>query len=120
MQTNGMTNGFQRPFPALTPAQRYHLDVYGYVVVEKTLTENEVGTLREALQQLGSGETERELPIKYDLMVSLMEFARAERNGTHAREAGEICSVILRRDISYRDIRAKRKEIDALMKEFPA
>ena len=53
-------------------------------------------------------------------MVSLMEFARAERNGTHAREAGEICSVILRRDISYRDIRAKRKEIDALMKEFPA
>jgi hypothetical protein len=79
-----------------------------------------IGEYREALQQLGSGETERELPIKYDLMVSLMEFARAERNGTHAREAGEICSVILRRDISYRDIRAKRKEIDALMKEFPA
>ena len=52
MQTNGNTHAFSRPFPALTPAQRYHLDVYGYVVVEKTLTENEVGTLREALQKL--------------------------------------------------------------------
>lgn len=52
MHTNGMANGLHRPFPALTPAQRYHLDVYGYVVVEKTLTENEVGTLREALQKL--------------------------------------------------------------------
>lgn len=52
MNTNGTTNGFHRPFPALTPAQRYHLDVYGYVIIENTLTENEVGTLREALQKL--------------------------------------------------------------------
>lgn len=52
MQTNGTAPGAARPFPALTPAQRYHLDVYGYVVVENTLTENEVGTLREALQKL--------------------------------------------------------------------
>jgi ectoine hydroxylase-related dioxygenase (phytanoyl-CoA dioxygenase family) len=49
---NDLSAGGPRPFPALTPAQRYHLDVYGYVVVEKTLTENEVGTLREALQKL--------------------------------------------------------------------
>lgn len=79
-----------------------------------------VGEYREALGALGAGEADRELPIKYDLMVSLMELARGERNGTFAREAGEICSAIVRRDISYRDIRAKRKEIDALMKEFPA
>lgn len=48
------TNGalFARPFPALTPAQRYHLDVYGYVVIEKTLTDNQVGALLEALQKL--------------------------------------------------------------------
>lgn len=29
---------FPRPFPALTPAQRYHFDVYGYVVIA-TLSE---------------------------------------------------------------------------------
>jgi tetratricopeptide (TPR) repeat protein len=75
---------------------------------------------REALQGLGAGESDRELPIKYDLMVALMELARSEKNGSYAREAGEICSAIVRRDISYRDIRAKRKEIDGLMKELPA
>ena len=79
-----------------------------------------VGEYREALQGLGMGEGDRELPIKYDLMVALMELSRAEKNGAYAREAGEICSAIVRRDISYRDIRSKRKEIDALMKELPA
>lgn len=50
--TNGHTHNFQRPFPALTPAQRYHLDVYGYVVIENTLTADETGRIREALQKL--------------------------------------------------------------------
>lgn len=79
-----------------------------------------VGEYREALQGLGVGESERELPIKYDLMVALMELAKADKSPSYAREAGEICSAIVRRDISYRDIRAKRKEIDAIMKDFPA
>ena len=52
MQTNGESTGSQKLFPALTPAQRFHLDVYGYVVVENTLTTDEVGRLREALQKL--------------------------------------------------------------------
>ena len=43
---------FARPFPALTPAQRYHLDVYGYVVIENTLTANETGGLLDAMQRL--------------------------------------------------------------------
>lgn len=52
MQTNGQSNGTQKPFPALTPAQRLHLDIYGYVVVENMLTAEEVGRTREALQKL--------------------------------------------------------------------
>lgn len=79
-----------------------------------------VGEYREALGALGAGEADRELPIKYDLMTSLMELAKAEKNGSYAREAGEICSAIVRRDISYRDVRAKRKEIDTLTRELPA
>ncbi len=43
---------FIRPFPALTPAQRYHLDVFGYVVIENTLTADEVGLQLEAMQRL--------------------------------------------------------------------
>ena len=43
---------FERPFPALTPAERYHLDVFGYVVVPGTLTGDETGRLLEAMQRL--------------------------------------------------------------------
>ncbi len=52
MQTNGHTPDQARPFPALTPAQRLHLDIYGYVIVENTLTSDEVEATREALQKL--------------------------------------------------------------------
>lgn len=40
------------PFPALTPTQRLHLDIYGYVVIPATLTADECGTLIDALQKL--------------------------------------------------------------------
>ena len=43
---------FDRPFPALTPAQRYYLDVFGYVVVENTLTTDETERIKDALYKL--------------------------------------------------------------------
>ena len=45
-------DSFKRPFPTLTPAQRYHLEVYGYVVVENALSEGETSRLLEAMQRL--------------------------------------------------------------------
>lgn len=45
-------NAFVRPFPALTPAQRFHLDAYGYVVVPNVLTGDEVATTRAALHRV--------------------------------------------------------------------
>ena len=47
-----MDTSSKRPFPALTPAQRYHLDVNGYVVIENTLSEDEVSRMLEALYRL--------------------------------------------------------------------
>ena len=41
-----------RPFPALTPAQRYHLDLYGYVIVPNVLTPDEIAAMTDALQRL--------------------------------------------------------------------
>jgi len=35
-----------------------------------------------------------------------------------AEEAAEICSAIVRKDIKYRDIRDRRREIDELSKSF--
>ncbi|NKB70480.1 MAG: hypothetical protein GKR89_25705 [Candidatus Latescibacteria bacterium] len=46
------TNSFDRPYPALTPAQRYRLDVLGYVVVENTLGPDEVATIKGELYRL--------------------------------------------------------------------
>jgi len=43
---------FERPFPALTPAQRYYLEVFGYVIVEGVLPPNECDTIRDALQKI--------------------------------------------------------------------
>ena len=43
-----------------------------------------------------------------------------ERQVEDAREAAEICSAIVRKDIGYRDIRVKRKEVDTLVKEIDA
>ncbi|MCY3761735.1 MAG: phytanoyl-CoA dioxygenase family protein [Gemmatimonadetes bacterium] len=43
---------FRRPFPPLTPAQRYHLEVFGYVVLENALSRGEVERLKGALLRL--------------------------------------------------------------------
>jgi hypothetical protein len=77
-----------------------------------------IDEFKEAVRVLDAGNAERELDIKYDLMVSLMEMAKAERNGQAARDAAEICSYILRKNIAYRDIRDRRKQVDALVKEI--
>ncbi|HEY3234167.1 MAG TPA: phytanoyl-CoA dioxygenase family protein [Polyangiaceae bacterium] len=41
-----------KPFPALTPAERYHFDVFGYVVIENVLSPAEVAQLREVVYRL--------------------------------------------------------------------
>ena len=77
-----------------------------------------VGEFKEALQVLDAGNAERELDIKYDLMNSLIELARSAKDAQAARDAAEICSYILRKNIAYRDIRDRRKQVDALVKEI--
>ena len=65
------------PFPALTPAQRLHLDVFGYVVIPGTLTNDECGVLIEALQKL-----------KRDIIDGDRPSSRAEEESTKVRGAG--------------------------------
>lgn len=77
-----------------------------------------IGEFREALGAIDAGERERELDIRYDLMVSLMAEAEKEKSTELAREALEICSGIARKDITFRDIRQRRKQIDGLIKSL--
>ena len=37
------------PFPALTPAQRLHIEIYGYVIIQNVLSQEEVSGLKDAL-----------------------------------------------------------------------
>jgi tetratricopeptide (TPR) repeat protein len=69
---------------------------------------------REALDSVD--EEERELEIRYDLMLSLMAHARQEQSTDLAREARDMCSAIARKDIGFRDIRERRKEVEELVK----
>ncbi|MSR29651.1 MAG: hypothetical protein EXS03_08780 [Phycisphaerales bacterium] len=77
-----------------------------------------VGEYKEALAAMDITQQDREQDLKYDLMLSLIEIAKDEKSAQYARDAAEICSTILRKDISYRDIRQRRKELDALVKEL--
>jgi ectoine hydroxylase-related dioxygenase (phytanoyl-CoA dioxygenase family) len=43
---------FKKPFPALTPSQRLHLEVYGYVVVERAISEERVAKLLELIYEI--------------------------------------------------------------------
>jgi len=75
---------------------------------------------KEALDRVEPGDRETELAVRYDLMVSLMEFAKQETELESAREALDICSSIVRKDITYRDIRVRRKQAGDLVKELGA
>jgi tetratricopeptide (TPR) repeat protein len=75
-----------------------------------------VGEFREALAALDSTQGEKELEIKYDLMLALIELAKLEKSGAHAKEAADICSAIVRKNIGFKDVRARRKEVDELVR----
>ena len=75
-----------------------------------------VSEFREAIGALDSTQSDRELDIKYDLMLSLMELAKLEKSAAHAKDAAEICSGIVRKNIGFRDVRARRKEVDELVR----
>lgn len=77
-----------------------------------------VAEYKEVLESIDASNKEQELEIRYDLMISLIAHARSERDVQLAKEALEICSWIARKDISYRDIRDRRKEIDQLTREI--
>ncbi len=79
-----------------------------------------VAEYREALQSLDVTNRDLELPIRFDLMLSLIAESRKQRSIDLAKEAQEICSTIARKDITYRDIRERRREVDQLVQDLNA
>ena len=52
MQPASQNEELKRPFPALTPSQRYHFEVFGYVIVPGVLSADECETINEALHKI--------------------------------------------------------------------
>lgn len=77
-----------------------------------------IAEFRDALAAIDATEQDHELQIRYDLMVSLIELASQEQSLDTAKEALEICSGIARKNITYRDIRDRRKQIDQVVREL--
>jgi len=75
-----------------------------------------VAEFKDVLSKIDTTDAEIELEIRYDLMCSLIDLAKLESAQEQAREALEICSAIARQDITYRDIRDRRHEIDELVR----
>ena len=90
----------------------------GRCFAEEGWNQEAVEEYKDALDSLDATTRDLELPIKYDMMVSLIELARDSRAREQAEEAAEICSAIVRKDIKYRDIKERRREIDELVKSF--
>jgi len=77
-----------------------------------------IAEYKDVLSKIDATEADRELQVRYDLMLSLLELARRDHSRDHAQEALDICSGIARQDITYRDIRDRRREIDALLRSL--
>lgn len=78
MPPQSPVSAFQPVFPALTPSQRYHLDVYGYVVVEKTLSDDLVSRLLEAMYRL-----RRDLQANPDPATAVVRGCRLSSSRAH-------------------------------------
>ena len=77
-----------------------------------------VAEFEDVLAKIDATEADRELEVRYDLMCSLIELATSEQSQDHAKAALDICSGIARKDISYRDIRDRRRQIDDLVRSM--
>ncbi len=78
------------------------------------------GMLRQATEAHHSSDDDLALDLRYGLLVALEGRAREERDIEAAEEAVKLASVIAMKQIGYRDVRARRDELQILVKELRA
>ncbi len=79
-----------------------------------------VDSLRTALAALETQNDETGLDVRYNLMNALERKARDHREAGAAEEAYKIASSIAMQQINYRDIRARRDDLQKLSREIKA
>lgn len=75
-------------------------------------------TFKQALEQHTDANDDVGLELRYGLMASLLKQAEGTRDLSRALEAEKIASAIAIQQIGYRDIRAKRDQLKALIAQL--
>lgn len=74
-----------------------------------------IETIRQAMQNLQVGDEAAEMELKYALMEALLERAKEQSALADAEEAYKLASAIAIQSMTYKDVRARRDEIKALV-----
>jgi tetratricopeptide (TPR) repeat protein len=90
----------------------------GIAFQELDWTEEATETFKQALEQHADANDEVGLELRYGLMSSLLKQAEGTRDLSRALEAEKIASAIAIQQIGYRDIRAKRDQLKALIAQL--
>ena len=77
-----------------------------------------VGMLRQAAEAHSSSDDDLALDLRYGLLLALEGKAREDRDIESAEEATKLASAIAMKQIGYRDVRARRDELQTLIKEL--
>ena len=77
-----------------------------------------VQEFEEAVKAVDATQRDLELEVKYDHMRALIEQAKEENDADIAKLAKGVCSEIARRNITFRDIRDRRKEVDDVIRSI--
>jgi len=76
------------------------------------------GMLKQAAEAHHSADDDLALDLRYGLMLALEAKARDQGDVEAAEEATQLASAIAMKQISYRDVRARRDELQKLVKEL--
>lgn len=79
-----------------------------------------VDTLRDGVDRNVAETSEGQMAMRYALMAALQEKAERDREADAAKEAEKIASAIAIQQLNYRDIRARRDALKALVAELGA
>jgi len=96
------------------------LNYLGQAFLRLGWTTEAIETLRHAIEAHPSEKDETGMELRYSLMLALAQKAREDQDAARAEEAVRIASSLAMLNISYRDIRKRREELQSLQAELKA
>ncbi len=94
------------------------LHMIGICFLKEGWFDEAVESLRQAVDLYEIKDDENHLSMRYDLLTALEQYAREHKDLAAAEEAGKIASGIAMKQLTYRDIKARRDALRELVKQL--